>query len=73
LKRPRRVGIVGLHVRMDLGEWRSTKRFMRADYTDVGESQCILQYNEHLPGTALGSATAEERGKSEVEGNPNGK
>lgn len=55
------------------GEWKSTKRFMRADYTDVGESQCILQYNEHLPGTALGSATAEERGKSQAEGESNAK
>ncbi len=55
------------------GEWRSTKRFMRVDTTDVGESQCILQYNEHLPGTALGSETAEQRGQSELEGNGNAK
>jgi hypothetical protein len=50
------------------GEWKSTKRFMRADHTDINESQCILQYNEHLPGTALGSETAEERGQTELEG-----
>jgi hypothetical protein len=55
------------------GEWKSTKRFMRADYTDINEAHCILQYNEHLPGTALGSQTAEGRGKSELEGNANGK
>ena len=50
------------------GEWRSTKRFMRADHTDVGESQCILQYNEHLPGTDLGGEVATERGQSGLEG-----
>jgi len=50
------------------GEWRSTKQFMRADYTDINEAVCILQYNEHLPGTALGKEAAEERGQSEVEG-----
>ena len=55
------------------GEWKSTKRFMRADTTDVGESQCILQYNEHLPGTNLGSETAEQRGKSQAEGESNAK
>jgi hypothetical protein len=50
------------------GEWRSTKRFSRADYTDINESQCILQYNEHLPGTELGSETAQERGQTKLEG-----
>jgi hypothetical protein len=51
------------------GEWKSTKRFMRADHTDINESHCILQYNEHLPGTELGSETAQERGQTELEGN----
>ncbi|MGX7895954.1 hypothetical protein [Tsuneonella sp. HG222] len=46
------------------GEWHNTKKYLRQDYTDINESQCILQYNEHLPGTDLGRATAEERGKS---------
>ena len=50
------------------GEWKSTKRFTRQDYTDINESQCILQYNEHLPGTELGSETAQERGQSQLEG-----
>jgi hypothetical protein len=50
------------------GEWRSTKRFNRQDYTDINEANCILQYNTNLPGTALGSETAEERGQSAVEG-----
>ena len=50
------------------GEWKSTKRFGRQDYTDINEANCILQYNANLPGTNLGSATASERGQSEVEG-----
>ncbi|BBC74379.1 conserved hypothetical protein [Altererythrobacter sp. B11] len=50
------------------GEWRSTKRFNRQDYTDINESHCILAYNENLPGTDLGKEAAEERGESKVEG-----
>ena len=50
------------------GEWRSTKRWDRADYTDINEAVCILQYNQNLPGTNLGSEAAAERGQSEIEG-----
>ncbi len=50
------------------GEWRSTKRFTRQDYTDINESTCILAYNANLPGTDLGREAAEERGRSNVEG-----
>ena len=50
------------------GEWRSTKDFTRQDYTDINEANCILAYNENLPGTDLGRAAAEDRGTSEVEG-----
>jgi len=50
------------------GEWKSTKRFGRQDYTDINESNCILAYNENLPGTNLGRDAAEERGQSNVEG-----
>jgi hypothetical protein len=50
------------------GDWRSTKRFNRQDHTDINEANCILQYNTNLPGTTLGSETAEERGQSAVEG-----
>lgn len=50
------------------GEWKSTKRFNRADYTDINEANCILAYNANLPGTDLGRQTAEDRGKSDIEG-----
>ena len=49
------------------GEWRSTKRFNRQDYTDINESSCILAYNENLPGTDLGKAAAEDRGETQVD------
>lgn len=49
------------------GEWRSTKRYNRQDYTDINEANCILAYNANLPGTDLGSEAAEERGMSEIE------
>ena len=48
------------------GPWKSTKRFNRADYTDINESHCITGYNANLPGTELGSETAAERGKTEL-------
>lgn len=50
-----------------VGEWHNTKRYVRADYTDINESHCILQYNENLPGTNLGKATADARGQTEAE------
>lgn len=52
------------------GEWLSTKRFNRQDYTDINESNCILQYNDNLPGTERGSAQAGQRGESAVGGAP---
>lgn len=50
------------------GEWKSVKRYNRQDYTDINEANCILQYNANLPGTNLGSETAEQRGQSAIEG-----
>jgi hypothetical protein len=44
------------------GEWKNTKRYVRADHTDINESHCILQYNENLPGTNLGKQAADDRG-----------
>ncbi len=38
------------------GEWRNTKQFTRQDYTDIGEVECILANNAHLPGTDLGNS-----------------
>lgn len=50
------------------GEWRSRKEYLRQDYTDINEANCILAYNANLPGTDLGRETADGRGESEIEG-----
>ncbi len=45
------------------GEWRNTKSFTRQDYTDIGEVECILANNAHLPGTDLGNSQVGELGE----------
>ena len=40
------------------GEWRNTKQWLRQDYSDIGEVECIAANNAHLPGTDLGEASA---------------
>ncbi|HEY1124422.1 MAG TPA: hypothetical protein VGE65_02225, partial [Sphingobium sp.] len=47
------------------GEWRNTKQFTRQDYTDIGEVECVLANNAHLPGTELGNSKVGEAGSSE--------
>jgi len=34
------------------GEWRSTKRWLRADYSDIPEVECLPNLNQNLPSTA---------------------
>ena len=33
------------------GEWKSTKRWMRADYSDISEVECLPNLNKDLPST----------------------
>ena len=47
------------------GEWRNTKQWTRQDYTDIGEVECILANNAHLPGTDLGNETVGGAGATE--------
>jgi hypothetical protein len=42
-----------------VGEWRSTKRWLRIDYTDIGEVECLPDLNDNLPGTQAGQAGLE--------------
>lgn len=37
-----------------VGEWRSTKRWLRVDQTDIGEVECLPDLNENLPSTRAG-------------------
>ncbi|MDQ2641223.1 MAG: hypothetical protein M3Y79_11690 [Pseudomonadota bacterium] len=36
------------------GEWKNTKRFIRKDYSDIPESNCLPNLNENLAGTPQG-------------------
>jgi hypothetical protein len=45
------------------GEWKSTKRFIRKDYSDIPESECLPNLNENLPSTAAGQRAIEERAR----------
>ncbi len=47
------------------GEWHNTKSWVRADETDIGEVECILANNAHLPGTELGNSQVGPAGSSE--------
>ena len=38
------------------GEWRSTKRWLRVDNTDIGEVHCLPDLNDNLPSTQAGRA-----------------
>ena len=46
------------------GEWRNTKQWNRTDYTDIGEVECILANNAHLPGTDLGNSVVPAGGEA---------
>jgi hypothetical protein len=41
------------------GEWRSTKRWLRVDNTDIGEVHCLPDLNDNLPSTQAGQAGLE--------------
>jgi len=45
------------------GEWKSTKRWLRMDYSDIPESECLPNLNKNLPSTAEGSAEVDRRQK----------
>jgi hypothetical protein len=43
------------------GEWRSTKRWLRQDWSDVYEVECLPNLNKHLPSTEEGQEAIKER------------
>jgi hypothetical protein len=43
-----------------VGEWRSTKRWLRIDNTDIGEVECLPDLNDNLPSTQAGRAGLEQ-------------
>ena len=50
------------------GEWKSTKRWIRKDNSDIPEVECLPDLNKHLPGTAEGQAAIEARDKAPADG-----
>ena len=50
------------------GEWKSTKRWIRKDNSDIPEVECLPDLNKHLPGTAEGQAAIEARDKAAADG-----
>jgi hypothetical protein len=46
------------------GEWKSTKKWMRMDYSDIPEVECLPNLNKNLPSTAEGAAEVDRREKA---------
>jgi hypothetical protein len=44
------------------GEWHNTKHFIREDYSDVPEVECLPNLNANLPSTEKGHDAAEHQG-----------
>lgn len=42
-----------------VGEWRSTKYWLRADHTDIGEVECLPDLNDNIPSTQAGQVGLE--------------
>lgn len=42
------------------GEWRSTKRWLRVDNTDIGEVECLPDLNDNIPSVQAGRIGLEE-------------
>ncbi|MGH8228569.1 MAG: hypothetical protein ACREU3_11825 [Steroidobacteraceae bacterium] len=48
------------------GEWKSTKRWIREDESDIPENECLPSTDEYLPSTAQGHAEAEKESHVKV-------
>ncbi|HHX83672.1 MAG TPA: hypothetical protein GX696_11930 [Pseudomonadaceae bacterium] len=42
-----------------VGEWSNTKQWLRVDYTDIGEVECLPDLNDNLPSTQAGQVGLE--------------
>jgi hypothetical protein len=45
---------------MWVGEWRSKKRWLRVDHTDIGEVECLPDLNDNIPSVQAGQLGLEE-------------
>jgi hypothetical protein len=46
------------------GEWKSTKRWLRQDYSDIPEAECLPNLNQNLPSTAEGQQAIQDRARN---------
>jgi hypothetical protein len=46
------------------GEWKSSKTWLRQDYSDIPEVECLPNLNENLPSTTQGQKAVDDRAKS---------
>ena len=49
------------------GEWKNTKRWMRQDYSDIPEVECLPNLNKNLPSTEEGQEALKERERAAAE------
>jgi hypothetical protein len=45
------------------GEWKSSKDFLRQDYSDIPEVECLPNLNQNLPSTGAGQKALDDRSK----------
>ncbi|MEY4763192.1 MAG: hypothetical protein RLZZ200_3049 [Pseudomonadota bacterium] len=45
------------------GEWKSSKRWLRQDYSDIPEVECLPNLNQNLPSTSEGHQAVEDRAR----------
>ena len=46
------------------GEWKSSKDFIRQDYSDIPEVECLPNLNQNLPSTSAGQKAVDDRAKA---------
>ncbi len=46
------------------GEWKNTKRWLRQDYSDIPEVECLPNLNQNLPSTTEGQQAVDDRAKA---------
>ena len=53
-----------LDPKMWKGEWKSSKDFIRQDYSDIPEVECLPNLNQNLPSTSAGQKAVDDRAKA---------
>jgi hypothetical protein len=46
------------------GEWKSSKRWLRQDWSDIPEVECLPNLNQNLPSTSEGQKAIDDRAKA---------